>query len=48
MEQNTYASRVIEIQDEQKLINTGLYSFIRHPMYLAGTILFGFAPLVLG
>lgn len=48
MKQNTYASRVIEIQDEQKLIDTGLYSFIRHPMYLAGTILFGFAPLVLG
>jgi protein-S-isoprenylcysteine O-methyltransferase Ste14 len=48
MKQNAYASRVIEIQDEQKLIDTGLYSFIRHPMYLAGIILFGFAPLVLG
>jgi len=48
MKQNTYASRVIEIQDEQKLIDTGLYSFVRHPMYLAGTILYGFAPLVLG
>ena len=48
MKQNTYASRVIEIQDEQKLINTGLYSLVRHPMYLAGTFLFGFAPLVLG
>ena len=48
MKQNTYASRVIEIQTEQKLIDTGLYSFIRHPMYLAGTIIFGFAPLVLG
>jgi protein-S-isoprenylcysteine O-methyltransferase Ste14 len=48
MKQNTYASRVIEIQNEQKLIDTGLYSFIRHPMYLAGTIIFGFAPLVLG
>lgn len=48
MKQNTYASRVIEIQDDQKLIDTGFYSFIRHPMYLAGTILYGFAPLVLG
>jgi protein-S-isoprenylcysteine O-methyltransferase Ste14 len=48
MKQNTYASRVIEIQDEQKLVDTGLYSFIRHPMYLAGIFLFGFAPLVLG
>jgi protein-S-isoprenylcysteine O-methyltransferase Ste14 len=48
MKQNTYASRVIEIQNEQKLIDTGLYSFVRHPMYLAATILYGFAPLVLG
>lgn len=48
MKQNTFASRVIEIQDEQKLIDTGLYSFVRHPMYLASLILFGFVPLVLG
>ncbi|MCJ7446283.1 MAG: isoprenylcysteine carboxylmethyltransferase family protein [Bacteroidales bacterium] len=48
MKQNTYASRVIEIQDEQRLIDTGLYSFVRHPMYLGATILYGFAPLVLG
>ena len=48
MKQNTYASRVVEIQDKQKLIDTGLYSFVRHPMYLGATILFGFAPLVLG
>ncbi len=48
MRQNTYASRVIEIQDEQKLIDTGLYSFVRHPMYLAAIGLYGFAPLVLG
>jgi protein-S-isoprenylcysteine O-methyltransferase Ste14 len=48
MKQNSYASRVIEIQKEQKLIETGLYSVVRHPMYLAATILFGFSPLVLG
>jgi protein-S-isoprenylcysteine O-methyltransferase Ste14 len=48
MKQNTYASRVIEIQEEQKLINTGLYSFVRHPMYFSATILYAFAPLVLG
>ena len=48
MKQNTYASRVVEIQDEQKLIDTGLYSFVRHPMYLAATILYLFIPLVLG
>lgn len=48
MKQNSYASRVIEIQEEQKLIDTGLYSVVRHPMYTAATLLFFFAPLVLG
>jgi protein-S-isoprenylcysteine O-methyltransferase Ste14 len=48
MKQNSYASRVIEIQEEQKLIDTGLYSFVRHPMYFAATILYGFSPLILG
>ena len=48
MRQNTYASRVIEIQEGQKLIDTGLYSLVRHPMYLGGSILFMSAPLVLG
>jgi len=48
MRQNTYASRIIEITDGQKLIDTGLYSHVRHPMYLGATILYGFAPLVLG
>lgn len=46
--QNSYASRVVEIQEEQKLIDTGLYSVVRHPMYLASTILFLATPLVLG
>ncbi len=48
MRQNSYASRVIEIQLDQKVIDTGLYSMVRHPMYMAATILFGFSPLVLG
>jgi protein-S-isoprenylcysteine O-methyltransferase Ste14 len=48
MKQNAYASRVIEIQDEQKVIDTGLYSVVRHPMYLSSIILWGFASLVLG
>lgn len=48
MRQNSYASRVIEIQHGQRLIDTGLYSMVRHPMYMAATILFGFVPLVLG
>ena len=48
MKQNSYASRVIEIQEGQKLIDTGLYSVVRHPMYLAFSIIFCFSPLVLG
>lgn len=48
MRQNTFASRVIEIQEGQKLIDTGLYSFVRHPMYLGASILYLSAPLVLG
>jgi protein-S-isoprenylcysteine O-methyltransferase Ste14 len=48
MLQNRYASRVIEIQNEQKLIDTGLYSIVRHPMYLAATILYLSSALVLG
>ena len=48
MRQNSYASRVIEIQDGQKLIDTGLYSVVRHPMYLSLVIIFAFCPLVLG
>lgn len=48
MRQNRYASRVIEIQDGQKLIDTGLYAVVRHPMYMSLIILFIFCPLVLG
>jgi len=48
MLQNRYASRVIEIQNEQKLIDTGLYSFVRHPMYLSASILYIASSLVLG
>jgi protein-S-isoprenylcysteine O-methyltransferase Ste14 len=48
MVQNRYASRVIKIQDGQKLIDTGLYSVVRHPMYLGSAIMFTASPLVLG
>ena len=48
MRQNSYASRVIEIQEGQKLIDTGLYSLVRHPMYLGASILYLSAPLLLG
>ena len=48
MMQNRYASRVIEIQHQQKLIDTGLYSLVRHPMYTAALVLYLFSSLVLG
>lgn len=46
--ENSYASRVIEIQEEQKLIDTGLYAVIRHPMYFAFSIIFLVTPILLG
>jgi protein-S-isoprenylcysteine O-methyltransferase Ste14 len=48
MKQNSYASKIIEIQEEQKVIDSGLYSFVRHPMYLAFTIICLFNPIILG
>jgi protein-S-isoprenylcysteine O-methyltransferase Ste14 len=48
MVQNTFASRVIEIQQSQRVIDTGLYSVVRHPMYMAATIMYIAWPLVLG
>ena len=48
MHQNSYASRVVEIQEKQKVIDTGLYGIVRHPMYFAAILMFMFMPLVLG
>jgi protein-S-isoprenylcysteine O-methyltransferase Ste14 len=48
MRQNSYASRVVEIQEKQKVIDKGLYSIVRHPMYFAAILMFLFMPLVLG
>ncbi len=48
MVQNTFASRVIEIQQNQRVIDTGLYSIVRHPMYMAAIIMYMAWPLVLG
>lgn len=45
---NRFASRIVEIQNEQKVIDTGVYSVIRHPMYTAALIMFFSSPLVLG
>ena len=48
LRQNMYASRVVEIQEGQELIDTGLYGVVRHPMYSATLLLFLSMPLVLG
>lgn len=48
LKQNRYASRVVEIQEGQRVIDIGLYSVVRHPMYLFATIYFCSMPLVLG
>jgi len=48
MRENVYLSRVIEVQENQKVIDTGLYGIVRHPMYFAASLLFLMIPLVLG
>lgn len=46
--QNSYASRIIEVNENQKLISTGLYKVVRHPMYLGVIIMFLPTPIALG
>ena len=46
--ENTYLSRTIEVQENQKVIDTGLYGIVRHPMYSATVLLFLMMPLILG
>lgn len=48
LKQNTYLSRTIKVVDNQKVIDTGLYGIVRHPMYSATLLLFLSMPLVLG
>jgi len=48
LRENTYLSRTIEVQEDQKVIDTGLYGVVRHPMYTATVFLFLAMPLVLG
>lgn len=48
MRENAYLSRTIEVQADQKVIDTGLYGIVRHPMYSATLLLFLAIPLVLG
>lgn len=46
--QNTYLARTIKVVENQKVIDTGLYSVVRHPMYTATIFLFLSMPLILG
>ncbi len=48
LRENAYLSRTVEVQDGQRVIDTGLYSVVRHPMYLATLLMFLPMPLVLG
>jgi len=48
MRENAYLSRTIEVQEDQKVIDTGLYGIVRHPMYFATVLLFLSIPVVLG
>ena len=48
LRENTYLFRTIEVQNNQKVIDTGLYGIVRHPMYAATILLFLTMPLVLG
>lgn len=48
LRENTYLSRTIKVEDNQKVVDTGLYGIVRHPMYTATIFLFLSMPLVLG
>ena len=48
LRENTYLSRTIEVQENQRVIDTGLYGIVRHPMYSATLLLFLTMPLILG
>lgn len=48
LRENSYLSRTIEVQEGQKIVDTGLYSIVRHPMYSVTMVLFLAMPLVLG
>jgi len=48
LRENVYLSRTVEVQEGQKVIDTGLYGIVRHPMYMTTFLLFLSMPLVLG
>ena len=48
LRENTYLSRTIEVQENQRVVDTGLYGIVRHPMYSVTLLLFISMPIVLG
>ena len=48
LRENAYLSRTIQVQDGQKVVDTGLYGIVRHPMYSVTLVLFAAMPLILG
>jgi len=48
LRENTYLSRTVEVQENQRVVDTGLYGLVRHPMYMVTVLLFLSMPLVLG
>ena len=48
LRENVWLSRTVEVQENQKVIDTGLYGVVRHPMYMSTLLLFLAMPLVLG
>ena len=48
MRENSYLSRTVEVQENQKVIDTGLYGLVRHPMYMSTLLMFLSIPLILG
>ena len=48
LRENAYLSRTVEIQEGQRVIDTGLYGIVRHPMYLATLLMFIPMPVILG
>ena len=48
LRENTYLSRTVEVQENQKVIDNGLYGIVRHPMYSATIVLFLSMGIILG
>ena len=48
MRENAYLSRTIKVEEGQKVVDTGLYGIVRHPMYAVTILLFIMIPLILG